>query len=441
MAILTHTQARAQIQAAADDRSGPADRATLDAHLAQCAECRAYAAALASLEAELPRALEHGLEATPLPAGLPARVLARSRGVPLRQRLVDGFAFALGAGALISLVAVFAWALGSQPPALQPAQGPDEATPTPPVWSTPDFTRQPLHSFPAVAFTGAGSLQGFAVEQPAPESLVVSLLWLPAEAPADLQAFVHLETGPGQVLAQSDAPFPGAPWGAGMYTFTTHSLRLPAGASGAYRLYAGVFSSAAGARLAVEGTAEDRLDLGQLDLPLTPATPTPLPVQLDQPGTPTPCQLGCGEATPTPLPVDALSATPWATFTPCLAGCAEATSVFPPTATPLPTWTPTPAAEATPTSDPGAPPSPTPFMTLTATPCLEGCPELPPTQPPWPTAYTDTPLPPPSATPCEGDCLATPTAFPLTPEPTFTPCQVGCPEASATPLPTHTPAP
>ncbi|MBL8058961.1 MAG: zf-HC2 domain-containing protein [Anaerolineales bacterium] len=427
MSPLPHPQARAYLQLAADDRLGADEHAALTTHLAECAECRAYAADLERLTAALPEALAHGLETTPLPAGLAARVRARARGLPLRQRITDAVALALGAGAVLSLAAVFAWALGRQPPAFQPAEGgsgPAELTSTPPPWPTADFTQQPLHGLPPVVFAGAGSLQGFVLDQPAPGALVVTLLWLPAEAPADLQAFVHLEAAPGQVLAQSDAPFPGVPWGAGGYMVTEHTLRLPPEAPGLYHLYAGLYDPAAGARLSVEGAADARVDLGEVAWPLATATP------FSPPGTPTPCLAGCLAATPTPFPLELLSATPLPTYTPCQIGCPDLSATpLPPSATPLPTWTPTPAAGFDPTLPP--------------TPCQAGCPDWSPTPPPWPT-FTATPLSPPeaSATPaCDGDCQGTWTPAPYTPEASYTPCTIGCPDLSATPLPTATPWP
>jgi hypothetical protein len=510
MTTLTHAQARAYLHAAADDRLPAAERAALDEHLAECAGCRADAAELTSLEADLTQALLRGLEATPLPADLPARVLARSRGAFTRNRLGDALTLALGTGALAIVVGVFAWALGSQPPAeVQPLQGAATeagSTPTPPPWPTPDFTQQPLQSFPGLVFPGTGSLFGFTLDQPDFGTLVVTLLWepddpstlgltpapfssvqtqVPTDPPAPgLMAFVQLEDGAGQLVAQSDAPLPGSPWGAGSFaTITLHPVALPADRPGVYRLFAGVYDSATGARVPAEGTTLERMELGQVTWPLPTATPRP------PPGTPTPCQLGCDTATPTPafleyfvqagdtcasiaasfgMPAERLiadnvdrvgpdcsqlvpgtivlissayllpptpfsvdtSATPPATFTPCQVGCPEATATatHPPSATPLPTGTP-------------PPPTPTPLPALTESPPSATPPPPPTTEAPpapavtetgsptpWPT-LTDTPLPAASATPCEGACPETPTPAPFTPE------------ATATPLPTYTPTP
>lgn len=50
---LPHEHARTLIQSAADQMIDPESRTALDAHLAQCKECRAYARSLANLEASL----------------------------------------------------------------------------------------------------------------------------------------------------------------------------------------------------------------------------------------------------------------------------------------------------------------------------------------------------------------------------------------------------
>lgn len=57
MIELTHQQARALLQAAADQPLPAADRSALDAHLSVCNDCNAYAAQLAGVEARLRKAL------------------------------------------------------------------------------------------------------------------------------------------------------------------------------------------------------------------------------------------------------------------------------------------------------------------------------------------------------------------------------------------------
>lgn len=59
MVEIPHHKARELLQLAADGSLAHADRPALDAHLAVCTECRAYADRLADLEASLREALHH----------------------------------------------------------------------------------------------------------------------------------------------------------------------------------------------------------------------------------------------------------------------------------------------------------------------------------------------------------------------------------------------
>mgnify|MGYP003336595852 FL=1 len=58
MNTMSHDQARQWIEQAADGLLGAEQENVLEAHLASCAECRAYAAELANLETALSAALQ-----------------------------------------------------------------------------------------------------------------------------------------------------------------------------------------------------------------------------------------------------------------------------------------------------------------------------------------------------------------------------------------------
>lgn len=432
MTTLTHTQARVYLHAAADGRLAAPERAVLDEHLTGCVQCRAFAQDLDRLEAALPRALRAHLEARAAPRSLAGRVQARLKGQTMKNRLPDLVGFALGAGALVIIAAVFAWAIGGQ--SLTPAGYPEaESTATPlptlpPQFSpSPDFTQQPLRSVPVSAFDGVGELIGHSLASSDGQGLVVTLLWQNiAVLDGTIMLFVQVADSAGAVLAQSDSTLAlGAPGQTmfGQYAAFSASLTLPVDLPpGEYRLSAGLYNAADGARLPAhdeQGRTLDQIELGTFLWPLPAPTATPLPAP------PTPCESGCPEFT--------------ATLTP-FGYPAQPASTLPYTFTPLPTLTATP----TPYPPPPNSASPLPFSTdLSATPppfatpapaftpCQVGCPE--PTATPLP-PYTPTPLP------FSTDLSATPPPLDTpTPGPTFTPCQVGCPDPTATPLPTNPP--
>lgn len=108
MAALTHTQARRCVQAAADGRLSFTDQAALDAHLAGCAECRAYAAELLTLEAAVTRGLRMRWEADVPLADLSLKVRMRLRRDAVRRPL-----FMLAAAAGLAVLILFAVWLGS----------------------------------------------------------------------------------------------------------------------------------------------------------------------------------------------------------------------------------------------------------------------------------------------------------------------------------------
>src|SRR5574337_131638 len=115
---MTHEQALQLLHAAADGLLSQSERATLDAHLAECAECRALAADLDSLQLNLSHALRARWDAHALPAGLSRKVLNRTRRSILRQPILGVAGALVGVGAIIALVAVFLGLFG------RPSTGP-----------------------------------------------------------------------------------------------------------------------------------------------------------------------------------------------------------------------------------------------------------------------------------------------------------------------------
>ncbi len=78
MTGLTHDQARRNLHAAADKCLNPKERTALEAHLAECAPCRAYADEISWLNAAIARALR-GRWAVWRCAGCPTGTAPRPR--------------------------------------------------------------------------------------------------------------------------------------------------------------------------------------------------------------------------------------------------------------------------------------------------------------------------------------------------------------------------
>src|SRR3989304_6768415 len=99
---MTHDQALQFLHGTADGLLSQHDRAALEAHLAECAECRALAAELDSLQLALSHTLHTRWDADALPADLPRKVLNRVRRLNLQQPILRV------AGALAAVVALIA---------------------------------------------------------------------------------------------------------------------------------------------------------------------------------------------------------------------------------------------------------------------------------------------------------------------------------------------
>lgn len=106
MAGLTHEQARRRLHAAADKCLKPGDRPALDAHLAECRSCRAYAADLHWLNGAIARALRSRWPWRRSPADLAARVRNRVR-TEAERRLFLGFAQAVARVGSLAVMAAF----------------------------------------------------------------------------------------------------------------------------------------------------------------------------------------------------------------------------------------------------------------------------------------------------------------------------------------------
>lgn len=99
------------------------------------------------------------------------------------------------------------------------------------------------------------------------------LEWQPLRAlDADYKAFVHVLDAQGNLAFQSDrlplnALLPTSRWPAGQVQRDAHAVVVPAELpAGRYRVVAGVYDPATGARLPVDGPLGDAVDLGELEV-------------------------------------------------------------------------------------------------------------------------------------------------------------------------------
>lgn len=105
MTGLTHDQARRNLHAAADKCLNPKDRTALEAHLAECAPCRAYADEISWLNAAIARALRGRWAPHRYPIDMIARVRNRMR-LDAERMLLLGFAHAfVRLGSLVVMAA------------------------------------------------------------------------------------------------------------------------------------------------------------------------------------------------------------------------------------------------------------------------------------------------------------------------------------------------
>lgn len=127
---MTHQQAHAALQAAADGLLDQEQQRTLEMHLKSCTDCQAYAASLSALETRLSDALQKRWpEVKPSRgefASLLGNLSARNRRQIMRTRLnrwITGLAWA---GAAVLLVILLSWSMRTLLPAIS-----QSSTPTP----------------------------------------------------------------------------------------------------------------------------------------------------------------------------------------------------------------------------------------------------------------------------------------------------------------------
>lgn len=407
-----HAQARTYVQARLDGRLAPEQQAWLNAHLAACAACRAYAAELAALERLLPETLHARWEPPARRAAVPNPGAYLPRGAPrmsTRQKLFNYAGLGLGLGALAVLLIGFALAL--QTFTLTDSQVPGqelEATSAGPI-----FTPPPMMVGTFVRFGEALALEGYSVRPGEAEGeVLVELVWHALETPpADYMVgvFVMPDGAQSAILSQSDSvpaggTRPTSGWQPGEYVKDAHTLLVVTELDRVdLVLWVNVYDPNTGERLTSDppgGGPFNAVSIGLVSLPAGyPPTATALPF--------TP-----GETTPEPYPAGPCSAagdtagpcTP--TATPCTVACdgsAEAAATEAMAATLG--WTATPIG-----------------FVASPTPCQVGCDDLWATQTAIATLGTPTPMPTPdlSATPAgsvihytvrEGDTLQGIAAF------------------------------
>ena len=99
---LSHQQAKRFIHAAADESLPPSEKAALDAHLLNCAECRSFAGEFARMESALRQTMQSRWKLTARPLSIGA-LLGWQNKTPLRR--------ALSAAAAPILIVILALAL------------------------------------------------------------------------------------------------------------------------------------------------------------------------------------------------------------------------------------------------------------------------------------------------------------------------------------------
>ncbi len=154
--MLTHAEARLALQVARDGSLAEKDRLALEAHLAACAKCRAYAAGLDALETRLGASLqrrwpEQHLDPAQI-ASITNHIHNQNRRQSMQTRLSKPvFALAWAAVAIL-LVLFLNWSIGNLVPSAGPGQpGTPSASPTSALTSLPATgqpTASPLPGFP-----------------------------------------------------------------------------------------------------------------------------------------------------------------------------------------------------------------------------------------------------------------------------------------------------
>jgi LysM repeat protein len=193
MPEITHQEARARLQRAADQLLDPVERSTLDAHLAECRACHDYARRLADLETGL-RGVLHAQWDGQRPSFDSQTILQSSRAKPVWGRfpgLAQGMGKAALAAAFLLGFILVATLVGKRLP--MAGQETPASLPTPNAF-TLTSAASPT---PAIPLT----LTEFSVQACAPVVYVVqatdtieSIANLHGIAPAAILEYNHLET-------------------------------------------------------------------------------------------------------------------------------------------------------------------------------------------------------------------------------------------------------
>ena len=314
MTDTVHAQARAYVQARLDDRLAAEHQAWLNAHLAGCDACRAYAAEHDRLARLLPETFQARWDASkPAPASS-RRPAAPNPGayVPIggqsmlaRHKLFNFAGVGLGLGALAILLIGFAFALqtATTTDSQIPGQGLD------PTGPAALFTPPPMQVAAHVTFGDAIALEGYTVS-PTDDGLSVSLIWHALAAPpADYMVGVFLMPDGAQsaIFGQSDSipaagTRPTIGWQPFEYIVDTHTLSIPTEMDANLVLWVNVYDPTTGERLPSDppgGGPFNATPIGAVSVPANlPATGTPLPFPTEA----VPVECTAGPCTPTPTP-------------------------------------------------------------------------------------------------------------------------------------------
>lgn len=290
MSTLNHEQARYYLHSG-QEQLDAGEQAALDRHLAECAACRAYAANLGDLQARLTRLMRARWgNYSPSPE-IKDRVQARLRRTS-RQRNILRFAGSLATPALIILAVALGWLITRSGP-VPSAPSVPMATATPPGTPLPGADSGGWPALSGLAtFGDRFRLLGYELTSdyfPPGRSIHVTLIWQTRELATSQVVFLNVLDAGDDLVAQVDAPLVSESCDTpnrsspGM-VFACYAIPLPVDlAAGRYRLAAGVYDPAGGARL-LTGDGRDSVTLTAIDVRPAGPPPPPAPTVSAQPG-------------------------------------------------------------------------------------------------------------------------------------------------------------
>lgn len=290
MSTLNHEQARYYLHSG-QEQLDAGERAALERHLAECTACRAYAANLGDLQARLTRLMRARWGGYSPGPEIKDRVQARLRRTG-RQRNILRFAGSLATPALIVLVAALGWLIarsGPVPsaPSVPVATAPPAETPS----SAADSGGWPAPSGLAT-FGDRFRLLGYELTSdyfPPGSSVHVTLIWQTRESATSQVVFLNVLDAGDDLVAQLDAPLAGETCdtpnrSSPGIVLACYAIPLPVDlAAGRYRLAAGVYDPAGGARL-LTGDGRDSVTLTAIDVGPAGPAPPPAPTVSAEPG-------------------------------------------------------------------------------------------------------------------------------------------------------------